>query len=193
MLAIYFHLITCRFVGILFDEIYIKEDIVYDKHSSRLIGSVNLGDVDRQLSALERGNLQHAQVATRILTIMVRGFFYSLQFPFANNPTAGITSVVLHDILWEATEHLERSDFIVTFQTGNGCSPNRRYYKIHCDPSSSVPYKAINMYNTDGRTLFFFSDAPHLMKMSRNCLSHSGGYGRRLFWVSTHTDYYNNC
>lgn len=118
---------SCSFVGIVFDELYIREDLVFDKHSSKVIGFVNLGAIDRQLSALEVDRLQSpCPVATRILTLMVRGIFSEINFPLANFPTAGIRSTILHDIMWEAVEHLERSDFIVCFQTGDGGSPHRR-------------------------------------------------------------------
>lgn len=60
------------------------------------------------------------------MTLMVRGIFSELHFPLANFPTAGIRASVLHDIMWEATELLELSDFIVCFQTGDGGSPHRR-------------------------------------------------------------------
>lgn len=33
------------FVGVLFDEVKIKEDLVYDKHSGEIVGYVNLGEI----------------------------------------------------------------------------------------------------------------------------------------------------
>ena len=119
--------IRVRFIGIVFDEIYIREDLVYDKYSSKVIGFVNLGDVDQQLSALEvDSSLSPPTIATRMLTLMIRGIFSEIHFPLANFPTAGTRACILHDIMWEATEHLERSDFIVCFQTGDGGSPHQR-------------------------------------------------------------------
>ena len=118
-----------KFVGIVVDEIYIKSDLVYDRYSSRVIGFVNLGTVDQQLAALEQSTFP--TVATRVLTVMVRGIFFQLNFPLANFPTAGITSVSLFDILWTAVQHLERCDFTVVFQTADGSSPNRRYFHMH--------------------------------------------------------------
>ena len=32
-----------------FDEVKIKEDLVYDKHSGEVVGFVNVGDVNNQL------------------------------------------------------------------------------------------------------------------------------------------------
>ena len=43
-----------QFVGIAVDEIYVKSDLVYDRHSARVIEFVNLGAVDEQLVALEQ-------------------------------------------------------------------------------------------------------------------------------------------
>ena len=68
-----------QIVGIAVDEIYIKSDLVYDSHSARLIGFVNLGAVDVQLVALEQSSFP--AIATRVLTFMVRGIFYRLNFP----------------------------------------------------------------------------------------------------------------
>ncbi|XP_062608616.1 uncharacterized protein LOC134270400 [Saccostrea cucullata] len=42
------------YTGILFDEIKIKEDLVYDKHSGEIKGYVKLGDIGDQLCALFR-------------------------------------------------------------------------------------------------------------------------------------------
>ena len=38
---------------IAFDEMCINEDLVYDKHTDKVIGFVNSWDVNNQLSALE--------------------------------------------------------------------------------------------------------------------------------------------
>lgn len=91
---------SCSFVGIIFDELYIREDLVLDKHSSKVIGFVNLGAINRQLSALEVDRLQSPHpVATCILTVMVRGIFSEINFLLANFPTAGIRPTILHEIM----------------------------------------------------------------------------------------------
>ncbi|KAH3783283.1 hypothetical protein DPMN_161218 [Dreissena polymorpha] len=38
-----------NYVGLLFDEIKINEDLVYDKHTGQLIGYCNLGDVANEM------------------------------------------------------------------------------------------------------------------------------------------------
>ena len=43
-----------RFVVVIFNEMKIQEDFVYDKTGSNLLGFVNLGDLNDDLLALER-------------------------------------------------------------------------------------------------------------------------------------------
>ena len=73
----------------------IQEDLVYDKTGCHLHGFINLGDVNDKLQELE----QHAesgkplvQFATHMLTLMVRGIFTKLEFPYASFPTPGALS-----------------------------------------------------------------------------------------------------
>lgn len=80
-----------RFVVLVFDEMKIREDLVYDKTGDHLHGFVNLGDVNNQLLELEK-NIDkdpHEQLATEMLTLMVRGIFFKLEFPYASFPTTG--------------------------------------------------------------------------------------------------------
>lgn len=45
-----------KYVCLLLDEVRIKEDLVYDKHTSQIIGFINLGDVNNQLSRFQRSH-----------------------------------------------------------------------------------------------------------------------------------------
>ena len=69
----------------------IQEDLVYDRTGQRLHGFVNLGDVNSELQVLEKQVRDIASpcsnIATHILTLMVRGIFIKLEFPYANFPT----------------------------------------------------------------------------------------------------------
>ena len=80
-----------RFVIVVFDEMKILEDLVYDKTGVYLHGFVNLGDVNQQLRKLEQSvnKDEPPQLATHMLTLMVRGLFISLEFPYASFPTTG--------------------------------------------------------------------------------------------------------
>ena len=44
-------------------------------------------------------------------------------------------------------------------------------------------YRTVNLYSPD-RFIYFFSDAPHLVKTARNCLYNSGfGLSTRYMWI----------
>ena len=67
-----------KFVGLLIDEMKIKEDLVYSKHSGQIVGFINLDDIGQRLIQLE--NDDHPPVATHVLAIMIRGVFFKLDF-----------------------------------------------------------------------------------------------------------------
>ena len=46
-------LLLYRYVGVVFDEMYIREDLVLDKHLCRLVGFVNVADFGNQMQHLE--------------------------------------------------------------------------------------------------------------------------------------------
>ena len=70
-----------RHVVLLLDEMKIKQSLVYDKNESKIVGFVSLGEVNDQLANFEReaSNATEpscGEVATHILTLMVRGIFF---------------------------------------------------------------------------------------------------------------------
>ena len=85
-----------------FDEMKIREDLVFDKHTGMVTGFVEYGQqsLDQRFSALAEEcthalNLSERTVATHMLTMMVRGIFFKLDFPFAQFATTGIKNVML--------------------------------------------------------------------------------------------------
>ena len=110
-----------KLVILLLDEMYIKEDLVYNKHTGKMIGFVDLGEINNHLlefeKSLEDGNAANSQggLATSMLVIMVKGLFTPLRFAFAQFPCSSITGDLLFEPFWEAVFRLERMDFKVTF------------------------------------------------------------------------------
>jgi len=103
-----------KHVILLLDEMYIKESLVYDKHSGELIGYTDLGDINSHLTKLEQSVTGGSQsLATTIMSFMVKGLFSDLQFPYAHFPCHQITGDLLYDPFWEAVFRLERSGFKV--------------------------------------------------------------------------------
>jgi len=71
-------------MGINFDEIKIKEGIVYDKHECRIVGFVDLGPTNNHLASFENSTTSTMPVAKHMLTIMVRGVLTNLCFPYSH-------------------------------------------------------------------------------------------------------------
>ena len=94
------------------DEMHIKEDLVYNKHTGELVGFVNLGDINSHLlkfeKSLSREDQQTEPLAKSMFTIMVRGLFTQLQFPYAQFPCKTISGDLMYDPFWEAVFRIER-------------------------------------------------------------------------------------
>lgn len=175
-----------KIIGLLIDEMKVKEGLVFNKHSGRIIEFTDLGDINQQLAQLER-DADHPPVAKQLLVVMVRGVFFKLIFPYAHFGTSGVTGEQLFPIVWEAVRRLEASGLKVIFITADGGSPNRKFFRMHSTGKSSPTnptYKARNPYSADDRWLYFIADPLHLIKTVRNCWSHSGCHGTRLMKVS---------
>ena len=110
-----------KYVILLLDEMHIKEDLVFDKHSGELIGFINLGDINSHLLALEQSLTSDSSsppLANSMMTFMVRGLFSHLQFPYAHFPCHNLTSDLLYAPFWEAVYRLERLGFKVHVHVG---------------------------------------------------------------------------
>ena len=80
-----------KYVGIVFDEMYIKEGLVYNKHNNSLIGFASLGEVNDHLLAFEQSlngssPKDVASLAKTMMVMMVRGLFSGLEFPYVQFP-----------------------------------------------------------------------------------------------------------
>ena len=106
-----------KLVVLLLDEMYIREDIVYDKHTGHVIGFTNLGDINNHLlafeQAVEEDKPEKNIVAKSMMTFMVKGLFMSFRFAYVQFPCAKMTGDLLFEPFWKAVYHLERMGFKV--------------------------------------------------------------------------------
>ncbi len=77
-----------KLVVILMDEMYIREDLVYNKHTGQLIGFVNLGDINSNLLYFERQvrmdlDADKMPLAKTMMFFMVKSLFRPFRFPYA--------------------------------------------------------------------------------------------------------------
>lgn len=176
-----------RCVCIVMDEMYIKEDLVYNKHTGALVGFANLGDTNEHLLRFQHmiegsQKCEEQTLAKTMFVLMIRGLFSKLQFPYAQFAFHSVTGDQLFDPFWEAVYRLERIGFKVLAATADGASTNRHLFKLHGTTAKAgeIPYKVPNPYSVDKRFLFFFSDPPHLLKTVRNAWANP----KRELWVS---------
>ena len=172
-----------RYVVLLFDEMKIMANLVLDKVTGELIGFTDLGDPDVNFGSLKKVD----ELATHALAFLVRGVCTELKFCLAHFATTGITAAQLMSLFWEAVAILETTcNLWVIASTSDGASPNRRFYRLHKPldggTDKDVCYRSINLF-APHRYVYFFSDTPHFVKTTRNCLSHSGaGTSSRYMW-----------
>ena len=173
-----------KYVAITFDEMYIKEDLVYNKHNNALIGFANLGDVNTHLLAFEesvngRSSRDVAPLAKTMMVMMVRGLLSGLEFPYVQFPCNKVTGDLLFQPFWEAVRRIEFLGMKVVAVTADGASSNRRFFRLHSLSTAAMPHCIDNPYATEERKIFIFSDPPHLQKTARNALESP----KRNLWV----------
>ena len=155
-----------KYVCLVFDEMKVKEDLVYDKHSASLLGFVRIGDVNDHLSKFEQNasaDSPKPQFATHVLTFMVSGILSNFEFPYASFPCSSISGDQLYSLVWGCVRRLEACGFKVIAFTCDGASANRKFFKLHKSPETKLIYKTNNPYANE-RPVFFISDPPHLIK-----------------------------
>ena len=161
---------------LLMDEMKIKSGLVFSKSSGKLIGFCDLSNVNTEIDDLSyclsgECTNQPAKLASHMLVFMVRPVCKpSLCFTIAMYPSSNITGNKLYPIVWEVIESLEMNLLPVISVTSDGASSNRRFYKLCKDGGAN--HKTRNPFDPN-RHIFFFCDAPHLLKTARNCFSNS--------------------
>ena len=189
------------YVGLLVDEVKIKEDLVYDRHTGELVGFIDLDKTGNQLLALEHALLdENPKLAKYMLVVMVRGACSDFKYPLACYATDGIKSELIDTIVWEAVEVLEAIVGLkVLYLTCDGASPNRRFFELHGDDRPA--WYTENIMDPT-RNIYFISDAPHLLKTARNCLANSGSHkksrslwnnGKHISWMHLVELYRDHC
>ena len=140
-----------KYVILVMDEMRIKQYLVYDKHEGRLIGFVNLENINNQLIEFENAlpsESTEPTLASTMLVFMVRGLFYKLNYPYVQFACNNLSGVQIFDPMWEAVSRLERLGFCVLGISCDGASTNQRLWKLHVDKDELVN-KAPNCFAED--------------------------------------------
>ncbi|XP_033115379.1 uncharacterized protein LOC117115623 [Anneissia japonica] len=186
-----------RNVTILFDEMKVKCGLVYNVRSGQLVGYTDLGDVSNDIADFARcSNNVDPQLGTHVLVLMVRSIWGPLVTPIAYYPTEGIASRSLYPIINKAVNILELLGLRVHGLVSDGASPNRKFYSLHS--TTEVCSAGVTYYTTHpadfNRRLYFFRDAPHLIKTARNNWENSNYHNKtRNLHVSLQNKNCLNC
>ena len=173
-----------RHIVLVKDEMKIQSGLVFDKHSTNVVGFIDLGDLMTNFACLQ----DEDTLATHALAFLVRGLCTDLKHVIAYFFTENVTSFQLMPIFWKVVSTLELSlNLYVLGLVNDGASPNRKLFNLHMklvdDPNCDVVFKTINLFPTTHQFIYLFADSPHLMKTVRNCLYNSGsGACSRLMW-----------
>ena len=163
-----------RFVVLSFDEMKIRQNLVFDKHSGELIAYADLVDPEKIFSTFDNED----DLAAHLMVYYVRGLASDLKFALGYFSIRNIYSFQIMFTFWEAISILEYTcNLPVIEAVSDGASQNRTFYRMHSGlddhPDADVVYKTVNLFAPE-RYIYFIADAPHLMKTERNALYHSG-------------------
>eukprot|EP00794_Sanderia_malayensis_P001655 gene1655-1842_t len=164
----------------------VKDDLVYDRVTGELIGFVDVGkNMDQFMKkGFKAGNMVD-KVATHVLVIMVCGLTSHIKRAIAYFATQGCPGTIIFSLVWKAIGYLETFvNLKVIALASDKASPNQFFYQMHTNEANEIVYKAKNPFAKDGeRYIYFFSDAPHLLKTLRNNLANSGsGKKTKFLW-----------
>ena len=181
-------------VVLVMDEMHVKEDLVYDKHSGALIGFVNLGQTNQHLlqfqKSIEGDNTDSEALAKTIIHLWFVASSLVLSFHMHSFPAQMfLESYYLTPSGKLYTYRLERNGLKVLAATADGASTNRRLIKLHSNKSGEVVYKVVNPHSRDRRYLYFFADPTHLLKTVRNTWANSKRNPVKLYYLCLHLVY----
>lgn len=87
------------------DEMHVKEDLVFSKHTGSLIGIANLGNINDLLMqykhSIDADQDSSIPLAKMMLVFFVRGLFTNLQFPYAQFASKSLSGDLIINPFWE--------------------------------------------------------------------------------------------
>ena len=156
---------------LLFDEVKIKEGLVFDSATWELLGFTDIQEESELLLSEPGPKSKVPQVATHVMQFFFRSVFNKFTHPCAYFLTNGVSAVRLNQLFWQGVSMLQAFGFTTILSCCDGASENRKFIKMNTGYNGSM-CACFNVFSS--MPLFFMSDAPHLMKKLRNNLNKSG-------------------
>ena len=155
--------------GLFFDEMKIKEGLVFDTKNWELVGFTDIS-VDAVAGTEASKSKAVDNLATHVLQFFFRSTFFDFDYPCAFFLTKNTTAFEINRLFWLGVSMLHIYGFDVIISCCDGASSNRSFVEINTGDN-----KKCSCFNPfTGKPLFFFSDPPHLIKKLRNNLYSSG-------------------
>ena len=93
---------------VLFDEMYVKQGLVFEKSTGALFGFTDLGEVNNQLDEFEASLKQNASLqrplAKTMIVFMFKGLFTNTALPYAQFAVSSLTGADLLPLLWKVIQ-----------------------------------------------------------------------------------------
>lgn len=160
--------------GLFFDEVKIKEGLVFNPSTFELIGFTDSDDDETDTPKVSEATEQNKntikKIATHVLQFYYKSLFAKFEFPCAFFLTRGITAQKLNRVFWQGISVLHGFGFSVMLACCDGAPENRSF--MNMNGINITKSKCNNPFSS--KPLFFRSDPPHLMKKLRNNIFNSG-------------------
>ena len=159
-----------RLGGLYFDEMKIKEGLVFNTKNWELVGFTDILENDGIDTETKSSAQATDHLATHVLQFFFRSTFFNFDYPCAFFLTKNITALQLNRLFWLGVSMLHTFGFEIILSCCDGASSNRSFIEMNTGKSNRC--SCFNPFS--GKQLFFFSDPPHLIKKLRNNLHSSG-------------------
>ena len=146
-----------RFGGLFFDEVKIKEGLLFDPCTWELVGFVDLEN-DGTNYTIQKS------LATRVLQFYFKSVFSKFQFPCGYFLTCGVSAQSLNRVFWQGVGLLQGYGFTTILACCDGAAENRAFMTMN--NVSEFVSQTNNPFS--GLPLFFISDPPHIIKKLRS-------------------------
>jgi DNA transposase THAP9 len=174
---------------LMFDEMNIKNNLVFKASSGTFVGFVKLDDLETEFLKMSeyldsKAETGKPKLAKKVLAYMIKGLGCKLKDIVAVFSTVDLNASQIFLRTWDVIFFLEASGIQVLALVCDGAAANRKFFQMHKPISPGrLVYDTINIAAGDLRPIFFISDPPHLIKTMRNCFSNSYFHRRtRKLW-----------
>ncbi|KAK3932931.1 S-methyl-5'-thioadenosine phosphorylase [Frankliniella fusca] len=169
-----------RYHVLMADEMHISQNLIFQKHTGKMIGYTSLDTLDSEVKVFEEylenpDKEVEPRIASKVLVYMIKGVSNGIKEVVATFAVASPSVCQMYDWTWKIIRSLESSGVWVIAMVCDGFSTNRAFIRMH---KPATPHDNNIIFDTVNRAarhrnLYFIADVPHLLKTIRNCMLNS--------------------